>query len=238
MSSESVVLVCCFGCLLLPGLVLQTTGFFSPYWIKQNSTTDCFRGIFLTVNCEDTIKGLGTTVFGLQATALVIIALTTGVIMYSICCNKDGVGDVGCCTKCGVCVLCLYPAAGIIGFAGCMLVIKDYKDHEKGWSFYLSLATSCYVMLKSLVFCCATYKYAKTEKGTDNKDGKVNKSYVGNEVVQYGESGSSQDNRAMATSGDGGLILGHVQEHHHLEISRSGSIMIRKLQIARVFHIR
>ncbi|XP_061177660.1 uncharacterized protein LOC133186424 isoform X2 [Saccostrea echinata] len=235
MSSESVVLVCCFGCLLLPGLVLQTTGFFSPYWIKQNSTTDCFRGIFLTVNCEDTIKGLGSTILGLQTTALIVIVLTTAVLIYTICCNKDDNeddDDVGCCAKFGVCLLCLYPVAGIIGFAGCMVVITDYKDYEKGWGFYLCLAASCYVMLETIFCCCALCKYARSDK--DTNFGQEN---GGREVVQYGGSGRSYDNRAMATSGGGGIVLGHVQEHHQLEISSSGNIMIRKLQIARVFHI-
>ncbi|XP_062576296.1 uncharacterized protein LOC134238195 [Saccostrea cucullata] len=240
MCSESAAFYFCLTCLLIPSHLLQATGFFFPYWIKHNSTSDCFRGIaFNTANCNGTIEeGLGTTALGLQATAFIIIALTTAVIMYSICCNKDGLVKVGCCTKFGVGVLCLYPAAGIIGFAGCMLVASDYKDHEKGFSFYLSLAASCYVMLLSLVFCCFIYKNAKQEKGTDNKEGRVNRSYVSNEVAQYDESRSSQDNRVMVSSGDGGLVLGHVHEEHHVEISNRGSIIISTRQFARIFHIK
>ncbi|XP_062609272.1 uncharacterized protein LOC134271023 isoform X1 [Saccostrea cucullata] len=239
MCSKSAAFYFCLTCLLAPSLLLQATGFYSPYWIKHNSTSDCFRGIILSVNCNETIEaGLGTTAICLEITAFLIIALTTGVIMYSICCNKDGLYNAGCCTKCGVGVLCLYPAAGIIGFAGCMLVASNYRDHEKGWSFYISLAASCYVMLLSLVFCCAIYRYAKKEKGTYNKDGNVNRSYVGNEVAQYDESRGSQDNSAMASSGDGGLVFSHVHEEYNVEISNRGSIMISTLQIARMFHMK
>ncbi|XP_062609273.1 uncharacterized protein LOC134271023 isoform X2 [Saccostrea cucullata] len=183
MCSKSAAFYFCLTCLLAPSLLLQATGFYSPYWIKHNSTSDCFRGIILSVNCNETIEG-------------------------------------------------------IIGFAGCMLVASNYRDHEKGWSFYISLAASCYVMLLSLVFCCAIYRYAKKEKGTYNKDGNVNRSYVGNEVAQYDESRGSQDNSAMASSGDGGLVFSHVHEEYNVEISNRGSIMISTLQIARMFHMK
>ncbi|XP_062622137.1 uncharacterized protein LOC134283653, partial [Saccostrea cucullata] len=184
---------------------------------------------------------LGTTILGLQTTALIVIALTTAVLLYTICCNKDDDDDdddVGCCTKCGVCLLCLYPVAGIIGFAGCMVVFADYKDYEKGWGLYLCLAASCYVMLETIICCCALCVYAKSGKETNEGSGQDNSGYAGQEVVSYGGSGSSYDNRAIANPGAEGIVLGHVQEHHQLEISSSGSIMIRTLQIARVLHIR
>lgn len=37
---------------------------------------------------------------------------------------------------------------GILGFSGCMVVIAEYGDHEKGWAFYLSLVASSYVILQ------------------------------------------------------------------------------------------
>ncbi|XP_061177661.1 uncharacterized protein LOC133186425 [Saccostrea echinata] len=240
MSSESVAVVCCLSCLLLPSVVLQTSGFFSPYWIKQNSTTDCFRGIFSTVDCDDSIKGLGATILGLQSSALIIIALTTVVLLYTVCRNKDDEEDgTGFCDKFGLCLTFLYPVAGIISFAGCMLVVSNYKNHEKGWGFYLCLAASCYVMIEIIICCCALCKLTRSKENTDLESGQGNSGYVGQEVgqevVQYGASG--HDNQIMSPSDGGEIILTHVQEHHQLEVSSTGTLLIRKLQVARVFHI-
>lgn len=57
MGSESAMVVCCIICLLLPSVVLQSCGFFSPYWIKHNSTTECFRGVVYNMGCPDNVEG-------------------------------------------------------------------------------------------------------------------------------------------------------------------------------------
>ena len=38
--------------------------------------------------------------------------------------------------------------SGIIGSAGCMVVVSDIKDHSKGWAFYVSLDASLLLILQ------------------------------------------------------------------------------------------
>lgn len=38
--------------------------------------------------------------------------------------------------------------AGVLGFSGCMVVVANFGDRDKGWAFYLCLAASCYVILE------------------------------------------------------------------------------------------
>ncbi|XP_048765271.1 uncharacterized protein LOC125673050 isoform X1 [Ostrea edulis] len=236
MGSESAMLVCCFCCLVLPSVVLQTCGFFSPFWIKHNSTTDCFLGVVYNKDCPDDTKGLGSAVLGLQATAFTIIALTTVISICFICCNNDDEDDdddVGCCAKFGVCLICLYPVAGIIGFAGCMVVVADYGDHDKGWSFYLCLVASCYVILEMIFCCCVLCKAAK-EDNSDTEGGQGNAGYVGDEVQHYG---TRYDGQSVTSPSGGGMIVGQIMEHQQVALTGTGSLIVRKLQIARVFRI-
>lgn len=48
---------------VLPNLLLQTIGFFSPYWIKNDTTTECFRGVVYNVNCPNNVEGRNTITF-------------------------------------------------------------------------------------------------------------------------------------------------------------------------------
>lgn len=41
----------------MPSIILQTIGFFSPYWIKNDATSDCFRGVWYNVGCQDNVEG-------------------------------------------------------------------------------------------------------------------------------------------------------------------------------------
>ncbi|XP_062576284.1 uncharacterized protein LOC134238187 [Saccostrea cucullata] len=236
MRSASAASVCCLSCLLLPGVVLQTTGFFSPYWIKQNSTSDCFRGILYTVNCDESIKGLGPTVLGCQTTALIIIALSTIVLLYTLCYSKDDQqNSLGCYHKFGLCFICLYPLSGIISFSGCMFVVTNYNNHEKSWGFHLSLAASCYVVLEIFICCYTLNKLGRSGKDTDIEDVQRNSSNNGEENNQFGA--STQDNETTTPSRGGGVILGQVQGHHQLKFTSTRTFLTRKLQVTRVFHI-
>ncbi|XP_062585254.1 uncharacterized protein LOC134246925 [Saccostrea cucullata] len=164
------------------------------------------------------------------------MALSTFVLLYTLCCNKDDQqNSVGCCHKFGLCFICLYPVSGIISFSGCMFVVANYKNQEKGWGFYLSLAASCYIVLEIFVCCYTLYKLGSSEKDTDPEDGRRNSSNIGEENNQFGASG--QNNETTTRSGGGGVILGQVQCHHQLEVTSTRTFLIRKLQVARVFHI-
>ncbi|XP_022289501.2 uncharacterized protein LOC111101339 [Crassostrea virginica] len=225
MGSESVLVGCCISCLLLPSIVLQSCGFFSPYWIyykSDNSTTECFRGVLYNRGCSDDVKGLGATILGLQATSFAIIVSTTLACIGFICCNRnddDDDDDVGCCAMLGGCMLCLYPVAGIIGFSGCMVVVADFGDHDKGWAFYVSLSASCYVIVQLMICCCLLCKKKKEDGGSSGESG-------GREVTQYESNPSS-----------GGVVVGQVMEHHQIGISSTGELIVRKLQFTRIFHI-
>lgn len=96
---------CCLSLLLLPAIVLQTCAVFSPYWIKNNSTSECFRGLFYNSDCPDDVAGLGAAILGLQVIFFLLIFLTTVSSVYLFCCKgKDS--DEGCCAKiCGSVVL-------------------------------------------------------------------------------------------------------------------------------------
>lgn len=48
---------------VLPNLLLQTIGFFSPYWIKNETTTECYRGVVYNVNCPNNVEGRNTITF-------------------------------------------------------------------------------------------------------------------------------------------------------------------------------
>lgn len=224
MGSESAMVVCCIICLLLPSVVLQSCGFFSPYWIKHNSTTECFRGVVYNMGCPDNVEGLGAAVLGLQVTSFVIIVLTSISTIYFICCNSsdddDDDDETGCCTILGGCMVCLYPVAGVLGFSGCMVVVANFGDHDKGWAFFLCLAASCYVILEMFLCYCTLCMRAKN--GEQNGGGGES----GQEVTQYGN-----DNRA------GGMVVGQTMEHHQIGISSTGEIIVRKLQFTRIFHI-
>ena len=60
MASESVVVVCCLSCLLLPSIVLQGFGLFSSQWINNKSnniTSECFRGVIIDSGCPFGVNG-------------------------------------------------------------------------------------------------------------------------------------------------------------------------------------
>jgi hypothetical protein len=44
-------------CLLLLPCWLHACGFFSPYWIKHNSTSNCYRGVIFNKGCPDNTPG-------------------------------------------------------------------------------------------------------------------------------------------------------------------------------------
>lgn len=48
---------CCLSLLLLPAIVLQTCAFFSPYWIKNNATSECVRGLIYNSDCSGDVAG-------------------------------------------------------------------------------------------------------------------------------------------------------------------------------------
>eukprot|EP00105_Crassostrea_gigas_P012589 XP_011428633.1 PREDICTED: uncharacterized protein LOC105329147 isoform X1 [Crassostrea gigas] len=223
MGSESVTAVCCLICLLLPSTVMQSFGFISPYWIKHNATSECFRGVVRNSKCPDNVEGLGAAVYGLQTTSFVIIALTSISAVYLICCSSDD-GDkdevAGSFALFVGCLVCLYPVAGILGFSGCMAVVANFGDHDKGWAFYLCLAASCYVILEIVLCCCMLCMRAKN--GEQNGGGGES----GQEVTQY-----RNDNSA------GGMVVGQTMEHHQIGVSSTGEIIVRKLQFTRIFHI-
>ncbi|XP_062573620.1 uncharacterized protein LOC134235504 [Saccostrea cucullata] len=157
MNCRRVAAAACVGCLLMPSVILQAVGFFSPYWVKQDSTSNCFRGVYSTVNCDDTIEGLGDTILGLEATGLFLMALTVLVSMCSICCMEGELEHNGnekkCCVKFGICLTMLYFVAGFIGFLGSAFVFDGYNDNDKGWGLYVSMAGSGYVVLIFIRVC-------------------------------------------------------------------------------------
>lgn len=60
MVSKSVADACSIICLLSPSIVLQSCGFFSPFWIKHNATSTCYRGVIYNVGCPDNVEGRNT----------------------------------------------------------------------------------------------------------------------------------------------------------------------------------
>ncbi|XP_061177656.1 uncharacterized protein LOC133186421 [Saccostrea echinata] len=56
---------------------------------------------------------------------------------------------------CGGCslllFLVLYPISGILAFAGCILILRDYPDFERGWSFDLCLASSILILIEIII---------------------------------------------------------------------------------------
>nr|XP_022290262.1 uncharacterized protein LOC111101900 [Crassostrea virginica] len=205
----------CYLIFLLPSVVLQSSSFCSPYWINyksDNSTAECFRGVFYNSGCSLGVQWLGATVFGLQATSFAIIFLTTLASIRFICCNRnDDDDDVGCCDIFGGCMLCLYPVAGIIGFSGCMVVVADFGDYDKGWAFYVSLTASCYVILQLILCCCLLCKKKRIWGGS-------------------GESGTGSDAIHLVVAGRGGSGDGA----HQIGISSTGELIVRKLQFTRI----
>jgi hypothetical protein len=80
---------------------------------------------------------------------------------------------------------------------------------------------------------CVLCKAAKQSR-SDAEGGQENAGYSGNEIQRYGGGYGGQ---SVATSGGGGMFVGQVVEHQQVALSDTGSIIVRKLQIARVFHI-
>lgn len=60
MASESAEAFPGLLCCVLPNLLLQTIGFFSPYWIKYDTTTECYRGVVYNVDCPNNVEGRNT----------------------------------------------------------------------------------------------------------------------------------------------------------------------------------
>lgn len=52
-ASEAIGVIIC----LLPSISLQGCGLFSPYWIKNDATSDCYRGVVYNVDCPDNVEG-------------------------------------------------------------------------------------------------------------------------------------------------------------------------------------
>nr|XP_022295850.1 uncharacterized protein LOC111105761 [Crassostrea virginica] len=166
---------------MLPGIVLLACGLFSPYWVNyksNNITSECYRGVISNSGCPDGISGLGVTILGLEATSFTVVVFTTIACLALICWNdnsdddndEDSDGDSGCCTLFGGFLICLYPIAGIIGFAGCMVVVSEFKDHSKGWAFYVSLVASLLIILQIIICCCIFCVNCKDEKNSTSQD--------------------------------------------------------------------
>lgn len=51
-ASEAIGVIIC----LLPSISLQGCGLFSPYWIKNDATSDCYRGVVYNVDCPDNVE--------------------------------------------------------------------------------------------------------------------------------------------------------------------------------------
>nr|XP_022290261.1 uncharacterized protein LOC111101899 [Crassostrea virginica] len=164
---------CCLIFFLLSSVVLQSSGFFSPYWINyksNNGTTECFRGVLYNSGCPDYVNRLGATVLVFQAASLVIILWTTLTFIRAIYCNgnDDDDEDIGRCALLSGCMIYLYPVSGIIGFSGCTLVANNFGEYKKGWAFYISFVASCYVILQLFFYC---WVICKKKKGSSEESG-------------------------------------------------------------------
>lgn len=145
---------------VLPNLLLQTIGFFSPYWIKNDTTTECYRGVVYNVNCPNNVEGLGNAVIGLQATFLAIIVITA-ISSPFLLCSKDE-------SECSNFVrwwFLVYLISGVLGFTGCMIVVYNFNNYR--WSFYLCLVASCFVMLQMVV--CENMRKEREKKEKEER---------------------------------------------------------------------
>nr|XP_022289514.1 uncharacterized protein LOC111101351 [Crassostrea virginica] len=121
--------------------------------------------------------------------------------MLSICGSRNNEDKEACINVFGACMACLYPLAGFIGFSGCMVVLAEFSNHEKGLAFYVSLAASCYIILQLILFCCVMCVLCKEEGGSNGEDN-------GQEMTQYenntgrGSSGESDEQETIQHEND------------------------------------
>lgn len=207
------------SCLLLPSFVLQSCGLFLPFWISVNATSECHRGIFYNLRCPADTKGLGSLIIGLQTTSFVIIVLTTVSTIWAMYRDRDGDPEGCSCKGLSTSMICFYPFAGLIGIAGCVVVMVEYGDYDKGWAFYLSFAASCYVIFEVVFCCCFSYNRRESTKSEESDMRRVQ------EAAKYG-----------SNSGSRRVTIGQTVERHQVGISATGHIIIRKLQFTRLFH--
>lgn len=157
---------CCLSLLLLPAIVLQTCAFFSPYWIKNNATSECFRGLLYNADCPDDVAGLGAAILRLQVIFFLLIFLTT---VYLFSCKIKDSDEGGCAKICGT-VCCFRLLSGILGVLVCMVIVADYGDHDKGWAFYFSLLAACCVIFETFFCCCALiFQKKRSESNAKNQ---------------------------------------------------------------------
>ncbi|XP_062576295.1 uncharacterized protein LOC134238194 [Saccostrea cucullata] len=124
-----------------PSIIMAICGILSPYWIKINASSDCFVGIINNVNCPENTKGLDSATKQLQITASIfMIPKIPFSVVAGLALQHHNNSFLLNCGICSLFVFLLYPITGILTFAGCMLILRDYPDLERGWSFYLCLA--------------------------------------------------------------------------------------------------
>ncbi|XP_060556974.1 uncharacterized protein LOC132717508, partial [Ruditapes philippinarum] len=144
------LIVCC---LFFPPLVLQTVEVFTAHWVS-NSTCD---SIGLMYRCcagqdnetrESTNGELDACVLGFEMTSFVMMLAAEVLAIFGVWFEcQDDEDEESRCAKLinGSCLL--FACAGILSFAGCMMIMNNFPTSQLGWSFYLCLVNGCFVIL-------------------------------------------------------------------------------------------
>ncbi|XP_056015409.1 uncharacterized protein LOC130053010 [Ostrea edulis] len=205
-------LVCLVSFLFLPPVVLETCGFLSPYWIKANASSDCFLGIIYNSNCPGNVIGLGSAGVALHQTTFVFTILQIpSVLMFSLSVLHKSEGILlQLCGCCSLVIISLYPISGILGFAGCMLIVTDYTELSRGWSFDLCLAASVYTLIE--ILAVVTGVIVNAVRSSNQKSGKSPK-------------------QSEETDNGGNVFTGNVQtDNHYKRNTRSADDYKRNAQ--------
>ncbi|XP_061177657.1 uncharacterized protein LOC133186422 [Saccostrea echinata] len=135
---------------------METCGSMSPYWVKLNAS-NCFIGIINNVDCPENTTGLESSTVNLQLTAFAfMITQIPFSVVFGLALQDTENTFLLLCGGCSILVFLLFPISGILAFAGCMLILRDYPDLERGWSFDLCLASSILILIEIIITLIVT----------------------------------------------------------------------------------
>nr|XP_022289517.1 uncharacterized protein LOC111101353 isoform X2 [Crassostrea virginica] len=107
------------------------------------------RGVLSTSGCPDGVKGLGSTILGLELTSFAILVLITMSITITLFCFDELDNDSEC-LKFSICIWFSIFVAGTTGVSGCVTVFDQFGDYEKCWALYVSICTSTFLIFVAL----------------------------------------------------------------------------------------
>ncbi|XP_060070877.1 uncharacterized protein LOC132550806 [Ylistrum balloti] len=223
---ETAAFCCCFLFTFFAAFLLQAIGFFSPYWVKWKECDAQGLFTFSTSNsaneCVKNGEYISPAALGLQASSLTIYLMFWTILC---CIGKDKDEEFDCYKLYGGCFILLYPIAGILSIAGCVVMGNiDVSEFSFGWSYILCLTSGIYVIMPVVVACGCICKAMK-----ESDENVSSPQQTPTTIATTGASGQLN----LRYGGQDRHVAVAVTEREELAMS-NGIMVLRKMRIMQV----